>query len=55
MLTACVIGGNKREPVINETVVRPVLYYPYIHIRSEHWLKATLLCVPTSARQRGGN
>jgi hypothetical protein len=25
---------------------RPALYYPYIHIRSEHWLKATLLCFP---------
>lgn len=29
---------------------RPALYYPYIHIRSEHWLKATLLCVPTVKR-----
>src|SRR5712691_1635254 len=25
---------------------RPALYYPYIHIRSENWLKATLLCFP---------
>ena len=29
---------------------RPALYYPYIHIRNEHWLKATLLCVPTVKR-----
>jgi hypothetical protein len=29
---------------------RPALYYPYIHIRSEHWLKATLLCVPVVKR-----
>lgn len=29
---------------------RPALYYPYIHIRSEQWLKATLLCVPTVKR-----
>jgi hypothetical protein len=29
---------------------RPALYYPYIHIRSEHWLKATLMCVPTVKR-----
>lgn len=28
----------------------PALYYPYIHIRSEHWLKATLLCVPVVKR-----
>ena len=27
-------------------VIRPGLYYPYIHIRSEHWLKLTLLCFP---------
>jgi hypothetical protein len=26
------------------------LYYPYIHIRDEHWLKATLLCTPTVKR-----
>jgi hypothetical protein len=26
------------------------LYYPYIHIRSEHWLKATLLCMPSVKR-----
>lgn len=31
-------------------VLRPALYYPYIHIRSEHWLKATLLCVPSVKR-----
>src|SRR5580692_5094226 len=30
--------------------VKPALYYPYIHIRSEHWLKATLLCAPTVKR-----
>src|SRR5579871_1372062 len=29
---------------------RPALYYPYIHIRSEHWLKATLLCAPAVKR-----
>ena len=29
---------------------RPALYYPYIHIRSEDWLKATLLCVPVVKR-----
>lgn len=28
----------------------PSLYYPYIHIRSEHWLKATLLCTPVVKR-----
>ena len=28
------------------TAARQALYYPYIHIRSEHWLKATLLCTP---------
>src|ERR1035437_3666125 len=27
-------------------IARPALYYPYIHIRSENWLKATLLCFP---------
>ena len=26
------------------------LCYPYIHIRDEHWLKATLLCTPTVKR-----
>src|SRR5262249_59190226 len=26
------------------------LYYPYIHIRSEDWLKATLLYAPTVTR-----
>jgi hypothetical protein len=30
--------------------VQTALYYPYIHIRSEHWLKATLLCVPVVKR-----
>lgn len=29
---------------------RPALYYSYIHIRSEDWLKATLLCVPVVKR-----
>jgi hypothetical protein len=29
---------------------RSALYYPYIHIRSEHWLKATLMCVPAVKR-----
>src|SRR5579884_858666 len=29
---------------------RAALYYPYIHIRSEHWLKATLLCAPVVKR-----
>jgi hypothetical protein len=27
----------------NEPVDRPALYYPYIHIRDENWLKGTLL------------
>lgn len=35
---------------MEESVERPALYYPYIHIRSEHWLKATLLCVPSVKR-----
>jgi hypothetical protein len=35
---------------IRDTGVRPALYYPYIHIRSEHWLKATLLCAPAVKR-----
>ena len=30
--------------------IRPALYYPYIHIRSEQWLKATLLCAPAVTR-----
>ena len=30
--------------------MQPALYYPYIHIRSENWLKATLLCVPAVKR-----
>jgi hypothetical protein len=29
---------------------RPALYYPYVHIRDERWLKATLLCVPVVKR-----
>ena len=29
---------------------KTALYYPYIHIRSEHWLKATLLYSPAVAR-----
>jgi hypothetical protein len=33
-----------------ENVIRPALYYPYIHIRDENWLKATLLCVPVVKR-----
>jgi hypothetical protein len=32
------------------TSVLLALYYPYIHIRSEHWLKATLLTAPTVKR-----
>jgi hypothetical protein len=35
---------------MGDSVARPALYYPYIHIRSEHWLKATLLCVPVVKR-----
>lgn len=30
--------------------MQPALYYPYIHIRSEIWLKATLFCVPAVKR-----
>jgi hypothetical protein len=30
--------------------IKPALYYPYVHIRSELWLKATLLCVPAVTR-----
>jgi hypothetical protein len=29
---------------------QPALYYPYVHIRSERWLKGTLLCVPSVKR-----
>jgi hypothetical protein len=29
---------------------KAALYYPYIHIRSEHWLKATLLYAPVVKR-----
>lgn len=35
---------------MDDALKRPALYYPYIHIRSEHWLKATLLCVPAVTR-----
>ncbi len=31
---------------MSTTTERAALYYPYIHIRSEHWLKATLLNFP---------
>ncbi|MFN0172485.1 MAG: hypothetical protein ACKV22_39280 [Bryobacteraceae bacterium] len=31
-------------------IARPALYYPFIHIRSEHWLKLTLLCFPKVVR-----
>jgi hypothetical protein len=33
---------------MNDTTAldRDVLYYPYIHIQDENWLKATLLCFP---------
>ena len=30
--------------------MQAALYYPYIHIRSVSWLKATLLCVPAVKR-----
>ncbi len=35
---------------MDDALERPALYYPYIHIRSEHWLKATLLCVSVVKR-----
>ena len=35
---------------MSDLLQRPALYYPYIHIRSEHWLKATLLCAPAVKR-----
>jgi hypothetical protein len=35
---------------MSDPLQRPALYYPYIHIRSEHWLKATLLCAPAVKR-----
>ena len=35
---------------MGDSLRRPALYYPYIHVRSEHWLKATLLCVPVVKR-----
>ena len=41
-------GTNDKAQGI--ATVRPALYYPYIHVRSEHWLKATLLCAPTVKR-----
>jgi hypothetical protein len=41
-------SGLFNTPLKN--IERPVLYYPYVHIRSEHWLKATLLCVPAVKR-----
>jgi hypothetical protein len=37
--------GPQGDPAHNP-LQRAALYYPYIHIRSEHWLKATLLCAP---------
>lgn len=39
-----------RLPNLGELSPRPALYYPYIHIRSERWLKATLLCAPAVKR-----
>lgn len=33
-----------------DALERPALYYPYIHVRDENWLKATLLCVPLVKR-----
>jgi hypothetical protein len=42
---------RNREPEADfVTTVRPALYYPYIHIRSEQWLKAVLLCAPSVKR-----
>jgi hypothetical protein len=38
------------DPNSDIRAVRPALYYPYIHIRSERWLKATLLRMPTVKR-----
>jgi hypothetical protein len=38
------------DQIPDEWTPRPALYYPYIHIRSERWLKATLLCMPTVKR-----
>src|SRR5260370_11897716 len=35
---------------MTKVIGRPALYYHYSHIRSEHWLKGTLLCVPTVKR-----
>jgi hypothetical protein len=37
---------------VPESTLQPrlALYYPYIHIRSEHWLKGTLLCTPAVKR-----
>lgn len=42
------LGGSNIMNAIE--ALRPALYYPYIHIRSEEWLKATLLCMPTVRR-----
>jgi len=39
-----------RHPETDYKEPRAALYYPYIHIRSEHWLKATLLCAPAVKR-----
>ena len=36
--------------MIETSLRRPALYYPYIHIRDERWLKATLFCLPTVKR-----
>ncbi len=33
-----------------ELVDRAALYYPFIHVRDERWLKATLLCFPSIDR-----
>src|SRR5712692_8346145 len=38
------------EAPLSDHGARTALYYPYIHIRSEHWLKATLLFAPTVKR-----
>ena len=35
---------------MSDTLERPALYYPYIHVRGENWLKATLLDVPVLKR-----
>jgi hypothetical protein len=33
-----------------DVLTRAALYYPYVHIRTEHWLKATLLFFPAVKR-----